>query len=135
LRRDQVRPGDAGRYGELARQAATREAAAHGRPREDVEGVEEPLLGRGDRVEAVAPDQHSDVVLLELGVTWIAREADGVEECRRACAEVDRLQPLPLRGHVAPEVGQAPGDGETEAGRSRRVAGLELDQGILELRP
>ena len=49
---------------------------------EHAEIVEERLLGRRDRVEAVAAEQHGDVVLLELGVLRVAREPLRVEERR-----------------------------------------------------
>ena len=71
---------------------------------------------------------------LELGVS-LDRSRSGRRRGVPACRA--RRSTGCSRSHCAgtwlPEVGQAPGEGDTEPGRRRRVAGLELGEGILRV--
>ena len=98
-----------------------------------VEVVEERLLGRCDRLLAVAAQEDGDVVLLELGLLRVAREAHRVEQGGRLRADVDRLQARPLGGNMRPEVRQPPRDGDPEPGRRRGVLRLQLRERLLEI--
>ena len=120
------------RQGLAAFEAATREAAANRRHVEELR-VANALRRILDVVTRVGAQEEDDVVLLEPRVAGIAREALGVDQHRLACAAVVRQVTPCCIGDELVEVRLPPRDGHAEAGRRRRVVGIESREHALEL--
>lgn len=100
--------------------------------------LEEAARPIGDVCPVIAPKEKDNVVVLENGVTGVAREAGCTEEGRcgaiRALRRtpVDREVPVGERRNEAAKVRQAPRGGDGKPCRGDRVAAFEVAQGPLE---
>ena len=120
-------------------EAAADDAGADAREGEDVgEVIPDQLLRLVDEVRVVAAEEDREIVVLEDRVGRVAREAvrvlEHVGDMRvGGRAPVDGKLAPGLRGHVAPEVRQSPGEGDREPGRRARVQGIDLPEYVVEL--
>ena len=142
---DQLGARNVGRNRHLLREAppafetTADKAAAHAGPAEDLQLLEQLPCGPLDVIEPVASQEHGDIVLFEDRRLRVAREADRFLEHAHTLppfpggTPIEREMASGLARHEAVKVGQPPGNGDAETGRSRLELALQPAKCGLEL--